>query len=220
MTDFSHLTLIPEYRLDAIKERIKERYTAVEILTFTIVFHIMYQNDQPVSISIEKTDALNASLRLQIEACTKEEFGPIEAIQQYVWSKPTWTVIVKEGAALGSFLHIVERTILLDDKPTLVAGINNVITPPPFRGKGYATDALSEAQDMMFRRLKVQYGLVLCPEAMVPYYEKLGWYKVDCPVYFQQPDNKRHLWKYSAMLLPADGNLVQPSSIDLQGYPW
>jgi predicted acetyltransferase len=176
--------------------------------------------EQPISISIEKSSTLQPALRLQIDACTKEEFSNVEIVQQYTWSEPDWTVIVKEGAALASFLHIVEREVLFDGKAKKVAGINNVITPAAHRGKGYATDALSEAQRMMFKRLNVDCGLLLCSDDLVPYYEKLGWYPADCPLTFTQPDKKKHTWKAQAMLLVANGKQLKPKTIDLQGFPW
>jgi predicted acetyltransferase len=176
--------------------------------------------EQPLSISIEKTATLQPALRHQIDAMTKEQFGGDELVRSLAWSEPNWTVVVKEGSSLASFLHIVERVTLFDGKKTSVAGINNVITPPEHRGKGYATDALGEAQYVMFNKLKVEFGLLLCADDLVPYYEKLGWYAVDCPLTFSQPDGKKHTWQAAAMLLAPNGSQPKPKKIDLQGTPW
>ncbi|MFT4567554.1 MAG: putative GNAT family N-acyltransferase [Saprospiraceae bacterium] len=75
-----------------------------------------------------------------------------------------------------------------------VGGINNVITPKELRGKGYASKLLKEAEHLIFDELKYDLALLLCAEDLIPFYERLNWYKVNCPIYFEQISGVK-LWK-------------------------
>lgn len=113
---------------------------------------------------------------------------------------------------------MVIREISIDEQHFKAAGINNVITPKKFRGKGFSKNTLLETKKFLFEDLNLDLGLLLCADDLVPFYKRLGWYKVDCPVYFDQSTEKK-IWAANTMLLTNERTLY-PQNIDLNGLPW
>jgi len=168
--------------------------------------------------TIYKTADLDAGIRKQLGELVEKEFGHIPIVKETEWATPSYTIIYFSGNEIGSFYNIVERDVRIDDQLYKTAGINNVITPPSYRGKGFSSLLLRETMEFIFDELKKDIGLLLCADNLVPFYEKLNWYKVDCPVYFKQKEESRQ-WIANTMLLTPDKKL-QPSGIDLNGLPW
>ena len=169
-------------------------------------------------IQIEQYDQLPDNIRQILNSYIHAEFGHISIVQETTWASPDWTILYKEGDTIISFYNIIERDILIDDKSCKVAGINNVITPPAFRGKGYSTKLLNDTTPFIFDELRATHGLLLCADAMIPFYQRLGWYTVNSQVYFDQPSGRKR-WTANIMLL-SPHNPVTPDTIDLQGTPW
>lgn len=169
-------------------------------------------------IKIFNYNRLDRTTKDYLNSIIDAEFGHIPIVQNTAWAVPDWTMIYYDNNTMTAFYNIVEREIIIDDFKIMVAGINNVITLKNYRGKGYAFKLLSETRKFIFEELKFPFGLLLCADALIPYYEKLNWYKINCPVYYSQPDgNKR--WEANAMLLSKAKN-VHPNHIDLNGLPW
>jgi len=169
-------------------------------------------------IRIEQFDQLNGDIRRQLDQFIHNEFGHIPIVQQTSWATPDWTLFYEEEESILSFYNIIERTILIDGIPVKVAGINNVKTPPAHRGMGYASLLLNQSRGFLFNELLSEHALLLCADAMIPYYEKLGWYKAAGNVYFEQPLGRRQ-WTANTMLL-SPSESISPTEIDLQGLPW
>lgn len=168
----------------------------------------------------QRTSDLNLEIKKEIDRLIDIEFGNVTIVQQHSWSIPDWTIILlNEKKELLTFYRIVLREVLFDQEKVKVAGINNVITPPAFRGNGYATKILNDSKDFLFNELEVDFGLLLCAKNLVPFYEKLGWHEINSLVYFDQTDGKRK-WKACAMLLSKNDLELNPGTIDLMGYPW
>ena len=170
-------------------------------------------------IKIEKYLNLPAAIKQQMDFYIRSEFGHIPIVKETKWSAPDWTVINFIDDDIATFYNIVERTVLFDNKTYSCAGINNVITPEKYRGKGLASNTLSETETFLFHDLKVDIGILLCADNLVPFYERLKWYKINCPVYFDQPDGKKR-WQANTMLLNGNSGKPEPGEIDLQGLPW
>ena len=171
-------------------------------------------------INITKIDALEPELKAEMELRTQSEFGHLDIIKKYTWAKPDWTAYAFVGESLVSFLNLVERTALFDDKKTKLVGINNVITLPQWRKRGFSTLAMNEASAFIFKKLEAAYGLLLCATPLVPFYEGLGWQLMQCPLYFDQPNGKVK-WESNVMILPKKGQeKIKTDQIDLCGLPW
>lgn len=167
---------------------------------------------------IKEYNNLTDSVRDRLEECINNEFGHIPIVAKTEWSKPDWSIIEYRDDEIVSFYNLVLREIELDGQNCKVSGVNNVITPKEHRGNGYASQLLRETEYLIFDDLNSKLGLLLCADDLIPYYERLNWYKVDCPVYFKQ-STETNLWTANAMLL-SKGEKIQPSEIKLNGLPW
>lgn len=169
-------------------------------------------------ITIEKYDALPPAIKETLHNYIQAEFGHISIVQETTWATPDWTILLTENETIVTFFNIIERQVLLDGTPCKIAGINNVITPPPFRGKGYSSQALTSTTGFLFDELQSEHALLLCADAMIPFYNRLGWYTVNSTVYMEQPSGRK-LWTANTMLL-SPGKAIVPAVIDLRGTPW
>jgi len=135
------------------------------------------------------------------------------------WATADWTVMVWEDEELVSNVHIIERVATVGGQPVKLGGIGNVATKLEWRKRGYARSALKTAQDFLLDPLKVDFGLTIATEQMVPRYEKLGWEEVAKSMKIDQPDRKTTL-NFPVMILPLCKQEWPEGEIDLCGLPW
>jgi GNAT superfamily N-acetyltransferase len=100
-----------------------------------------------------------------------------------------------------------------------VAGLNELVTFPAHRGRGVASRLLRETEAQWFESLGAQCGLLLCADALLPFYSRLGWRKVDGRVSYGQPDGPK-IWAANCMLLDPFRKVALARDIDLCGLPW
>jgi hypothetical protein len=163
---------------------------------------------------------LSPELTRELNDFITGEFGHVPFVQQRSWAIPDWTVLLEAGGEIATFCNIIEREVTMDGQRHRVAGINNVITPSAHRGKGYSSHVLRETRTFLFEYLHAELGLLLCADALVPFYERLGWYAVECQLVYDQP-NGREEYDSNVMLLTNGNNArLTPEHIDLQGLPW
>jgi len=106
----------------------------------------------------------------QLEAAADAEFGHIEIVRQDHWRSLTGRFSRWMAASWPPFYNIIERTVSIDGRPVRVAGVNNVITLPAYRGRGIASRLLRESQSVWFDSLGAECGLLLCADALLPFY--------------------------------------------------
>jgi GNAT superfamily N-acetyltransferase len=153
-----------------------------------------------------------------IEPIAAKEFSVYPLVAETQWVTPHWIALSYHDDEIVTFCNIVEREIFIDDKMYKAAGLNNLVTPEKFRGNGYGTKLVIEFKNFIFNKINCDLGLLLCSDNLVPFYEKLGWYLVDCPVHYWQPQGIK-LWQANTMLLNPDSS-IQPGRIHLNGLPW
>jgi len=146
------------------------------------------------------------------------EFGHIPIVNETEWAIPNWTIINRKENKIVSFYNVVEREILIDGELHKVAGINNVITIKEYRGNGFASTMLKETENEVFDKLNCNIGVLLCADELTPFYENLDWYRVECPVFFNQSSGVK-MWKANLMFRTISFKL-QPKEVNLNGLPW
>jgi GNAT superfamily N-acetyltransferase len=158
-------------------------------------------------------------LRQELDRHALAEFGGFSLVRETAWATPDWSFRALEGRELACFYSLVQRVARFDGEPTPVAGLNNLVTLPPFRGRGLASRLLRDTESFWFDTLQARYGLLLCADALLPFYARLGWQRVQAPVRYSQPTGER-AWIANAMVLAPDRALIQAREIDLCGLPW
>lgn len=147
------------------------------------------------------------------------EFGQFAIVRETQWAVPDWTYFALEGDELAGFYNIVERSVTFDGVPVRVAGLNNLVTLPAFRGRGIGSRLLRETQGPWFAPLGADCGLLLCADALLPFYSRLGWQKLEARVSYEQSGGAR-TWAANCMVLDPPRKQVAPRQIDLCGLPW
>lgn len=169
-------------------------------------------------IEVKKHHELLEKTKDKLNSYIKDEFGHIPIVNETEWATPDWTIVYYEKNRIATFYNIIVREIIIDNRVFKVGGINNVITPKEFRRKGYASKILRNTEHLIFDNLKCDLGVLLCADNLIPFYEKLNWYIVNCPVYFEQSTGVK-LWKSNTMLLTKNEKVI-PQKIHLNGLPW
>ena len=135
------------------------------------------------------------------------------------WATPDWSFMAFEGDELAAFYNIIERTVTIDGVPSRVAGLNNLVTLPAYRGHGIASRLLRDTQEHWFDSLGAECGLLLCADALLPFYSRLQWQKAEIRVTYAQPEGSR-TWAANCMLLDPRGKAGAAREVDLCGLPW
>ncbi len=152
-------------------------------------------------------------------AAANAEFAQFAIVRETQWAAADWSWLALEGDDLAAFYNIVERTVTFDGMPVRVAGLNNLLTLPAFRGRGIGSWLLRETQPQWFDSIDAECGLLLCADALLPFYSRLGWRKLAAGVSYSQPDGPR-TWAAYCMVLDPLRKLAEPREIDLGGLPW
>ncbi len=164
--------------------------------------------------------SLEGQLKTWLEIEVAAAFGHVSFVQQHQWAQPDYAAVLCEEGNIVSFCFLVKRKVLMDGKWYWASGIQNLITPPEHRGKGFAHQLMQEVHAFLFTNLQADFGLLLCADKLLPFYKKLGWYHPNSQLWFEQSDGK-HLYDSNILLLaPEESKRLNPGTIDLNGLPW
>jgi aminoglycoside 2'-N-acetyltransferase I len=172
---------------------------------------------------------LSADERQQTVAFTRHtldrDLGRIRPLalpaDSYVWTAPTWSVLVKADLRVVAHAGITYRVIQVDNVRVPVAGIGGVMTLPDWRRRGYARAMLENATAFAGLQLWAPFAVVICPEEDTAFYQHLGWRVAEAPIWCEQPGGPVRLPHELALYLACQGDADWPSGpIHLQGTPW
>jgi GNAT superfamily N-acetyltransferase len=169
-------------------------------------------------IERHKVSELPANLQQELKTRVDREFGAVPIVREHVWAEPTWAFIGFVDDHLVSFLNIVDRHVLADEDRVRFFGLNNVITEPQHRGKGYSRQ-LNQAAIEFMRDLDTNAcGFLFCADDLIPFYTDLGWKKFEGEVTVSQPSGDK-LWPSNAMSYNLPGSRSW-QTVHLCGLPW
>jgi predicted acetyltransferase len=86
--------------------------------------------------------------------------------------KPQYTRVCADGDELQSCVQIVRRVVRIGKSRLVMGGIANVGTPVEYRGRGYSTDCMNSAVEVMDSE---GFDFSILYTGINPFYEKLGW---------------------------------------------
>lgn len=174
-----------------------------------------------------KGGKLSVEIRVS-EALTNEEwrtlFGWGENIfgaedLQYRWRPKDLHLLLAEDGRLVGHVGLLRHTVSVGGRPVTVAGVGGVVTVPEAQGRGHAQRGMRHAAEFFCREWGVEFGLLFCRDALVAFYQRLGWQLVEGPVEIEQPGGPVES-SMNVMVLPCDGRAWPAGEVRLQSFPW
>ena len=135
------------------------------------------------------------------------------------WERGEWSVVIRAGGQIVSYLEIIEREILVGDRTLRVGGIGNVVTVDGWKRRGLASRTMRVATKFIWEELEVDFGLLICEHCLVSFYERLGWHAVQEPLVVDQPGGPLTMSEV-AMVHPCRRESWPEGRIHLRGLPW
>jgi len=144
-------------------------------------------------------------------------FGDID--DAYEWARGEWAVLIRRSGGIVSYVEIAQRQIKVGGRPVHVGGIANVMTLDDWKRHGFASAAMRKSMGFIRSELKADFGLLVCEEELIPFYERLDWHVVSGPLVADQPEG-RVVLPHIAMVFVCKDTEWPAGTIDLCGLPW
>lgn len=135
------------------------------------------------------------------------------------WARPGWMVLVSRETNIVSCTGIVLTEASVDGQMTVIGGVGGIATHPDHRGRGYAAVSVDEAIGWM-RERGAGFALLVCRDALVPYYAKHGWRLFEGVLRVTQFGEPEIFEFNEVMVRPVCGDAPSSGIVDLQGPPW
>lgn len=153
-------------------------------------------------------------------------YGPQEErdddFARITWAPTEISVIVRseDGKSILAHAGALARDGLLDGNPVRIGGVGGVKTHPDVRGQHLGRQVVARATELLRDELGVDFGLLVCEDRLLPYYQQLGWQAFAGELWIDQPQGRVRFEFNKVMVTP--GRLPAPGSgvIDLLGFPW
>lgn len=136
------------------------------------------------------------------------------------WSRPEWGVAVRDHEGrLVSFAALQLREATHDGADVVIGGVGGVMTHPDHRGRGHAQTAMRAALDF-FAANRADFGLLVCEDGLIPYYQRLGWSVFEGELVTLQNGQPAVFSFNRVMVKDVAGAAPREGVIDLHGPPW
>src|SRR5688572_16231829 len=170
-------------------------------------------------IKLRMADSLTDDERQRLTGWGENVFGTADPPLE--WRKGSFRhIMLYAGGQLMTHVGVLERhTVTVGEGPVVVSGIAGVVTAGDGHGRGYATSAIRRAHDIMRDEMGAEFGILFCFDRLIPFYERLGWAKVDAPVYVEQPSG-RILMPMNTMVLALGERKWPPGTVEVGSLPW
>lgn len=98
----------------------------------------------------------------------------------YYYSKPEIRLWFEDkNGNIVAHLDFERRQIDVASKKILVAGVGEVATQPELHGRGIGRDLMKHFVKYIRQSYPADFGFLQCRPAVVGYYEKVGWIRID-----------------------------------------
>ncbi len=137
------------------------------------------------------------------------------------WTPAQWSVVGWDaGGEALCYVGIVLREARWNDRAVKIGGIGGVKTHPASRRRGFAGTAVLRALDFFREQGDVDFGLLVCEPALVPFYERLGWRRFPGDLLVRQKQATVRFTFNLPMTTPIRLQEPLAGTIDLLGPPW
>jgi aminoglycoside 2'-N-acetyltransferase I len=135
------------------------------------------------------------------------------------WADPEWTLLGRLEEQIVSLISIFPREVRVNQQGIPVGGVGGVATHPDYQRRGLAGHLMERTITFLRDELKYPFGLLVCSDLRIPYYQKFGWQLLDDPMIFDWCGTKR-VFTENTMVLPLGDQSWPRGTVDLCGKPW
>lgn len=136
----------------------------------------------PPTIIIMSHDSLApgmlASLRLLFDREYCVEHGEWDPDQPYGYAPHDLHVIAFSSGEVVGHVGWARRTITVNEKRMMIAGVGGVLVSPEGRGQALGSRLMDAAADAMRTAGDIEFGYLGCDESVVPFYTSCGWQRI------------------------------------------
>jgi predicted N-acetyltransferase YhbS len=136
-----------------------------------------------------------------------------------VWRDKTGHVVAREGNQLIAHAGWVEVELRAGIDTIPAVGLGGVLVHPRARGCGVGKMIVSAAMTSM-RNIGRPIGLLFCVDALVPFYETLGWAHIDDAVEVTQPHGRIPMPLSTCWIPLRDNAALRAGRLSLNGLPF
>jgi GNAT superfamily N-acetyltransferase len=134
------------------------------------------------------------------------------------WASFDWYVTVHADRRLVSLAGVVDRVGTIGGVPTRLGLVGGVFTIPELRRRGLARDVVTRAAKLMTNDLGCEFGVLICVDGLVSFYEQLGWKRVSNAMKFERFGRTGYA-RSNVMVYECTGQPLPDGTIDLLGLP-
>lgn len=179
-----------------------------------------------IDVICVQENAITPDLEKQIIDVQRASFSDVKRFENHRWlikpgSNDLWFLAQKGKRVVGSvWLH--HRTVAAQVGPLKIGGIGNVCSHPDVWGQGFARACLTKAQEYLSHSDQIEFGLLFAGRAESAFYEKLGWRRVENPIWNTAEGKKIKEATGVKMIYPARFPLAYwpEGEISLNGPGW
>jgi nodulation protein A len=147
------------------------------------------------------------------------------ATQSYWGARPEFRLWYEiPNGTVVAHLDFERRTIDVDGREVLIAGVGEVSTDPDWQGHGLGRRLMTDFQAILQTETPVDFGYLNCLEHVVGFYTAVGWHRMDQPSRRLHPDTgEPTTWNGISMILPVRRSLEEwprTGIVDLRGMSW
>lgn len=143
----------------------------------------------------------------------------------YYYAQPEYRLWMEdEHGTMVAHLDFERRMIAVNDVDVYIAGVGEVATHPDYQGQGLGRLLMNKFKNILTEQFTVAYGLILCHDEVVEYYQKVGWYRVHQQLHeVDIHTGETQVRQSPVMIFPVHQSInewIHAGSIDLRGLPW
>jgi GNAT superfamily N-acetyltransferase len=129
-----------------------------------------------------------------------------------------WYLTARAGSKVVSIAGVVERDGAVGGQAARLGLLGGVLTLPAFRGRGLGSEVVGRATQLIEDELGCDFGVLMCGDELVGFYERLGWKHAPNAVEYERFGATR-LVEINTMVYECGNRSLPPGTIELSGLP-
>lgn len=134
------------------------------------------------------------------------------------WAAFDWYVTAEIDGRQVSIAGVVDRRGAVGCTPARLGLLGGVFTLPRYRRKGMASAVVQHSTRLIVDELKCNFGVLICSDKLVPFYQRLGWRLVANEMVYER-FSQRGVVDINVMVYEFAGRPLPPGPIDVVGLP-